>query len=131
MIQVCSPNAGTSWAKLPAGRKKQKAFLLSLTKEGRERSLRNRADRRIPDGVQFVCLVGTSSGVGDGVVLTRSQWSEDLQRQGVPAVPLPLNHGAVMRTVRAAETLLELVRYDQPRWAATKVVALRKELFER
>ena len=47
-----------------------------------------RRDRRIPEGVQFACVVGTGTRGGDGLVARESQWPEDLQRQGIPAVAL-------------------------------------------
>src|SRR5262249_18474068 len=99
VIQVCTPNGGPSWARLKAaGPANQKPFLQSLTKETRGRSLEGRAGKRIPDGVQFVCAVGAGMGISDGVVSTHSQWPEDLQRQGIPAVLFRTEHlGAVRR----------------------------------
>jgi pimeloyl-ACP methyl ester carboxylesterase len=129
VIQVCTPNDGASLAKVPgvvgSG---QKAFLQSLTKQARAQALRQRLDRRIPEGVQFVCVVGTGMVAGDGVVSARSQWPEDLQRQGVPAFRLFAEHWEILNTERAARLIARLVRDGQPRWGPAQVAAMRKRL---
>jgi pimeloyl-ACP methyl ester carboxylesterase len=145
VVQVCAPNAGTAIARANFGvRKSQEVLLESLTREAREKALRERADRTIPAHIEFVCVVcqltvdvefkeavrvgrlefelNGSAGInGDGVVATNSQWSEDLQKQGIPAVVLPVWHNAVMRCPSGVEKIAELVREKQPRWSAEKV----------
>lgn len=142
VVQVCTPNAGTTLAKATFGLRKCQAPLAeSLTPEARQQALRDRAGLKIPAHVEFVCVVcqlclegtaaakiadaievevtGTASG--DGVVCTDSQWSEDLRRQGIPAVGLPFFHNAVMYSEAGITTLADLVRTKQPRWSAAKV----------
>ncbi|HZT82653.1 MAG TPA: hypothetical protein VFA26_20660, partial [Gemmataceae bacterium] len=130
VVQVCAPNGGSSWAKvktgLPAG---QGPFVESLTKAARAKWHEARRDRRVPDGVQFVCVVGTGLGVGDGVVTTRSQWPEDLQRQGVPAVLLHTEHLRAVRTAEGAKVIALLVREELPRWDAQQVAAMRRRMW--
>jgi pimeloyl-ACP methyl ester carboxylesterase len=128
VVQVCAPNAGSGWAKLSAVRKSQKPFLESLTKEERRRELRSRLDVSIPDGVEFVCVVGTGAWTGDGVVSSRSQWSPDLQAQGIPAVAVPTDHLSMVRSAAGDEAIAELVRTPQPRWSPARVAAVRKAL---
>jgi pimeloyl-ACP methyl ester carboxylesterase len=129
VIQVCCPNGGSSWGRWRvAVRETQEVFLVSLTKEAREEALRQRRDTRIPAGVQFVCVVGTGSGVGDGVVLRSRQWTEDLQEQGVPAVPLKVVHPTAMRSAKSASVLADLVRRPVPRWDRDRVAAERKKV---
>ena len=66
VVQVCTPNGGSFWANFRVGvRKSQRAFLGSLTRDGREQCLRERGDKRIPPSVDFVCLVGNRAGEGD------------------------------------------------------------------
>src|SRR5262249_37157965 len=117
VVQVCTPNTGTALAKATFGLRKCQAPLVeSLTPQGREQALRARADRKIPAHIEFVCVVcqlcleGTAAGKiadaievdltattnGDGVVCTDSQWSDDLRKQGIPAVGLPFFHNAVV-----------------------------------
>lgn len=130
VVQVCAPNAGSSWAELKAGvRPSQRPFLQSLTKEARLEWQQTRRDRRVPAGVQFVCVIGTGLGTGDGLVSSRSAWPEDLQRQGIPAVTLATQHLNAVRSAEGVRLIAELVREDQPRWDALQVEALRKRLW--
>jgi hypothetical protein len=62
-----------------------------------------------------------SSVPSDGVVCCDCQWTEDLQRQGIPAVCLPCGHLNVMRTKPGEEKIVDLVRQNLPRWDQTKV----------
>jgi pimeloyl-ACP methyl ester carboxylesterase len=130
VVQVCTPNAGSGWAKLQAVPRTQKPFLQSLTKEGRRQSLRERADLTIPDHVEFVCLVGTGMLKGDGVVSCRSQWTPDLQQQGIPAIPLSTDHLSVVRSAAGVEKIASLVATPQPRWSQAKVARVRQTLLE-
>ena len=100
-----SPNAGSSWAAAGAAGNHHGDFLASLTKDVRQRALKVRGDLRIPAGVEFACIVGTGGINGDGLVSLPSQWSEDLQRQGIPAYPLAANHWLAMRSAKGAELL--------------------------
>jgi hypothetical protein len=130
VIQVCSPNGGTSWGKRTAGvRQSQEAFMTSLTKEARADVLKTRADNRVPTHVEFVCVLGSFGLGGDGIVRSDAQWTLDLQRQGIPAVPLYSTHVTAMRSKRVAEKLVELVCRPQPRWSPEQVDFHRQRLF--
>jgi pimeloyl-ACP methyl ester carboxylesterase len=132
VIQVCPPNGGTSWGKLTASvRESQEPFLLSLTKESRQAAMRDRAEKRIPAEVQFVCVVGAFGRAGDGLVRFDCQWTPDLQRQGVPAVVLHTPHVTIMRSKSAAAKLAELVREPQPRWTTAEVETARPKILGR
>jgi pimeloyl-ACP methyl ester carboxylesterase len=128
VVQVCAPNAGSGWAKLPALPKNEKPFLHSLTKDERRRELRERLDVSIPDDVEFVCVVGNGALAGDGIVASRSQWSPDLQAQGIPAVTVPTDHLSMLRSPVGVATIAELVRAPQPRWSQAQVAAARKTI---
>jgi pimeloyl-ACP methyl ester carboxylesterase len=128
VIQVCTPNGGSGWAMIQAVRANQLDFLDSLTKAARRRAEKERALRGIPTGVEFVCVVGTGTVNGDGLVHLRCQWPEDLQFQGIPAVALAATHWAAVRTARGAELAARLVRERQPRWDREEVAAARKRL---
>jgi pimeloyl-ACP methyl ester carboxylesterase len=130
VIQVCAPNVGSSLAKVKmAAAPVQERFLQSLGKPERARVLEARQGKKIPDSVEFVCVVGNGLGAGDGVVSTRSQWPEDLQAQGVPAVSVETEHWRVVTAERTAQILARLVRDSQPRWDAAQVAAARKRLW--
>jgi pimeloyl-ACP methyl ester carboxylesterase len=145
VIQVCSPNGGSTWGKFKLGvREVQEPFLNSLTKGQRRDALQQREDKRIPEHIEFVCLVGQMNvgmdadlggligdsrelwltyhaACGDCILSIESQWPEDLQQQGIPAYPLPVAHFTAMFTRSAALRLAELVVQPQPRWTSTKV----------
>jgi pimeloyl-ACP methyl ester carboxylesterase len=128
VIQVCAPNEGSVWAKTRAVRSNQADFLQSLTKDMRREVLRERAGKRIPEKVEFACIAGALSIFGDFCVTCRSQWSEDLQKQGVPVYPLGSTHWHVMYCTKAIDKMAELIREPQPRWDAKKVAAMKKQL---
>jgi pimeloyl-ACP methyl ester carboxylesterase len=128
VIQVCSPNLGSAWAALKTARSEQQAFLQSLTRSARQKVLDDRSSKRIPDRVEFVCIVGSSRVGGDGIVFSRSQWTADLQSQGVPVYPLRTTHWDAMHNSRTADLIARLVVEPQPRWNASKVVEVRKQL---
>jgi pimeloyl-ACP methyl ester carboxylesterase len=129
VIQVCCPNGGSSWAKLKALPARQKVFLQSLTKEERRQALRERQEVVIPEEVEFVCLVGTLGWGGDGVVSRESQWSPDLQEQGIPAVPLATDHWSAVRSASEIDQIAQLVRKPHRRWTPAEVAAMRKRLY--
>lgn len=132
VIQVCSPNGGTSWGKRTATvRGSQEAFLKSLTKEARLEALRLRAEKRIPADVQFLCVVGSVGGLGDGIVRADAQWTRELQQQGIPAIQLNTTHVTAMRSKAVALRLASLVVEPSPRWSAEKVAAARDAIFGR
>jgi pimeloyl-ACP methyl ester carboxylesterase len=128
VIQVCCPNSGSNWAVLKAGRSVQAAFLASLTHAARLKLLEERKEKRIPSRVQFACVIGSLHLGGDGVVSCKSQWSEDLQIQGVPAIPLRTTHWDAVRSTRGAELLGRLVKESQKRWDERTVREVKKKL---
>lgn len=129
VIQVCSPNTGSSWANVSrAVRKNQEIFLKSLSKDVRRQVLEVRRDRVIPVSVQFVSVVGTAGPGGDGIVARESQWSVDLQKQGIPALPVHELHMTVMRSAKGVEAISKLVTEDLKRWDGPRVAEARKEL---
>jgi pimeloyl-ACP methyl ester carboxylesterase len=130
VVQVCTPNGGSDWAKVQFARGNQRRFMDSLTKEARQKSLWERKDKTIPKDVEFVCLVGTGLGDGDGVVARSCQWSEDLRKQGIPAVPVKVNHRDAMRTERGAEAIVEAIRGRQARWDADQVKEGRRKVLD-
>lgn len=132
VIQVCSPNTGAGLGELARGvRAAQEPFVRSLSKEARKAFLDGRADKRIPDGVEFVCIVGDGGGAGDFVVSDDSQWPQDLQDQGVPAIQLVTMHFTAMRSDRIGRKIAELVRDEQRRWSQEEVASARKAMLNR
>jgi hypothetical protein len=101
-----------------------------LTVEHRKKSLEVRADKSIPDEVQFICVVAKDkkNADTDGVVKCASQWPGDLQKQGIPAVCVVSSHAHVVRDENVVETLAELLRSKHERWPAERVAKARKEI---
>jgi len=128
VIQVCSPNGGTNWAALKAARAVQKPFLASLTHASREKFLKERKDKRIPTAIQFACVVAIVHLGGDMLVSCKSQWTEDLQAQGIPAHLLKATHWDAVRSPKGAELLGRLVDEAQQRWDEGAVREARKKL---
>ncbi len=128
VIQVCAPNGGSGWAKWQTVRANQIQFLDSLTKPARRRSLSERSEKLIPENVEFACVVGTGTVVGDGLVSNRSQYPPDLRSQGVPAYPFNSTHWMVLRSKKGVDLVARLVREHQPRWDAKQVDAVRRKL---
>jgi pimeloyl-ACP methyl ester carboxylesterase len=128
VVQVCTPNGGSPLAVLKMARSVQIAFLTSLTHAARKHALETRKDRRIPPAIAFACVVGSTGLAGDGVVSCHSQWSDDLQAQGIPAFSLFTAHWEAMTTTRAADLLARLVKEPLPRWNAATVRNARRKL---
>ena len=153
VIQVCSPNGGSSWGNAECGVcDRQEVFLGSLTRQARETCLTERGCKKIPENVEFVCLVGhfelkvdvnysfavwkghtvtinaNKQFRGDGIVSSECQWTPDLQLQGIPAVVLSVNHVRAMRSQAAINKIAELVREKQPRLSPEEVATTRKTI---
>lgn len=129
VIQVSSPNGGSSWGKRTvAVRQSQEVFLKSLSKEARQVALRERAGKSIPAEVQFVCVLCAMGLGGDGIVRSDLQWTPDLQRQGVPPVCLLSTHVTAMRSKAVAQRLAELVAEPQPRWSPLQIANAREAI---
>jgi hypothetical protein len=80
--------------------------------------------------LEFVCVVcKLKHSETDGLVFVRSQWPEDLQRAGIPAVLAPVSHFDAMHTAATAKTIAELVRGKLTRWAPEETEKARKVLF--
>lgn len=129
VIQVCSPNGGARLARASrVGREAHEPFLSSLSDEARAARLAARADKRIPEHVQFVSVIGDGGGLGDFVVADDRQWPTDLRAQGIPAVQIRAAHFTAMRSGRTAAAIARLVDEDLPRWSRPEVEAAEQEI---
>jgi hypothetical protein len=129
VIQVCAPNGGSPLA-TTLGAKSQKPFLECLTKEHREKCLALRADKKIPEAVQFVCVVARTgkTATTDGVVPCACQWTPDLHKQGIGAIFVIGTHREVVREPKLIETVASLVREKQERWTPQRIETVKKEI---
>jgi hypothetical protein len=130
VVQVCAPNAGSPLATLH-GLKSQKPFLQCLTEDGRKECLKERAAKMIPSKIDFVCVVARTDNKADtdGVVPCQSQWTADLQKQGIPAVAMICGHRDAVRDSKMAKSLAGVICEPHPRWTAERVEIAKKEIF--
>ena len=103
-----------------------------MSKTARRRIVRERAaaGKKIPDGVEFVVVMGTATGRGDSIISKTAQWPSELQKQGVPVVEVKLVHFLAVRSRTGARAVVEAIRTPQPRWSAERVEQARKALFD-
>lgn len=129
VIQVCCPNGGCPSATIKV-QKTQQAFVDCLSIKGRQKCLALRKDVRIPDKVQFVCVVARvrEGGDSDGLVPCVCQWPEGLQKQGIPAVRIKVSHHMAVRSMKGIGVVAELIQRDQPRWTADRVREKKKDI---
>ena len=127
-MQVSTPNGGSPWAVWQIVQPKQADFLDSLTKPTRRLAVAGRAELRIPPHIEFACVVANGLVVGDGMVGSASQWTEDLQRQGIPAYAISTSHWQTVRTKTGVDLIADLVRSPLPRWDAAHVAAVRRSI---
>ncbi len=131
VVQVCSPNAGVFWAKLSAVvSPTQKPFVASLTADSRRQCQCTRDATTIPKEIEFICIVGDAVAKTDWVVPCKSQWSQDLQDQGIPAVRLRVSHLAVVQKPESILTVVRAVREPAPRWERNRVQSERHEILK-
>lgn len=130
VIQICAPNGGSPLASLTAP-KSQRIFMQCLTTESRKECLKMRADKKIPEQVQFVCVIAKQEkkATTDGVVPCLCQWTADLQTQGVPAVCVIGGHREVVRDSKLVPVISDLILDTPGRWKATRVEQAKKEFF--
>ncbi|QJW93931.1 esterase/lipase family protein [Frigoriglobus tundricola] len=130
VIAVAAPFAGVKIATVKVGYPKVQApFVESLAPGARVEATRA---NKTPLGrdVQFVSVVCKLKHADtDGLVRTHSQWPEDLQQLGVPAVLVDTNHFTAMEHPTAVKRISELAREKLTRWGPDETEKARKELF--
>jgi hypothetical protein len=126
VVQVCAPNGGSHYTDIKFIPKNHKLFVKSLSQASREKCLHDREKMKIPNKIQFVCILG----VEDLVVPCKCQWPQDLQQQGVPVVKCVTGHRHVMRKTKSAQKIAEVIREDYPRWKPVQVTEALKEIFK-
>jgi pimeloyl-ACP methyl ester carboxylesterase len=128
VIAVAAPFAGVEIANAKLGVPKvQEPFVRSLAPEARAAA----AGKNPPGGgVPLACVVCKLRLVEtDGLVPTRSQWPDDLQRAGVPVVRSSASHFRVMSSPAAAKTIAALARDKLTLWTPDETEAARKAIF--
>ncbi len=127
LITVASPHAGAELADLiRAGYPKVQApFIQSLATELRSDNLGG----KIPDKLEMVCVVCKLKRLDfDGLVTVSTQWPENCQEAGVPAVLLQVIHWDAMHNPQSTKMISDLARIKLTRWNAAEVGIAQKVL---
>lgn len=130
VIQVATPNDGSDYATIRLGIPKlQLPFLQSLAPESRQREIAR--PRKLPPDIEFCCVVCKGGNrKSDTIVSFSSQWPDELQKQGVPAVLVPSYHNEAMKADAPVKVIGEVAREKLARWTREEVEQGRKVLFE-
>jgi pimeloyl-ACP methyl ester carboxylesterase len=131
VICVASPHQGSFWANLPqiGLPSTQIPFIKSLAPQYRTSD--KFAKQTWPKHVQFCCVICQLPRLkSDSVVSIESQWPEDLQKQGIPASVIRVNHFEAIRTPEASKVISELAREKLRRWSPEEVDQGRKSLLK-
>jgi pimeloyl-ACP methyl ester carboxylesterase len=131
LICVACPHLGSDWAELPQVvlPKVQVRFIQSLLPEYREQRAKEWSHSLNRD-VQVCCVICKLSRLGsDTVVPVASQWPDQLQQQGVPAVLVGCTHFEAMKSEKSLKAISDLVKGKVTRWAPEQVEQARTALF--
>jgi len=131
VISVCGPHLGSGWAQLPNFTlpKTQLNFINSLHPDVRAARLKEYPSV-IEGRLEYCCLICKFRRTDhDTVVSLRSQWPDDLQDNGVPAVVVPCTHFDVMISDVGVRAICEVVRNRVVRWKPEQLAAARLQLF--
>lgn len=128
VIEVCAPNTGTELATIGVGLPKtQVPFIKSLAPQPRTVAVE---PIKLDDKFEFVVVVCKLRGFPhDSLVSVESQWPKDLQKQGVPAVLVGINHFDAMKGAHSVSAINELAREKLVRWTPEQVEKSRRILF--
>lgn len=129
VLTIAAPHRGSALARIPFGVPPvQWPFIRSLSPSVREQVCDSCP--AIADRVQFCCVVcKLSNWSGDTVVSAESQWPEDLQAQGIPAVHVPVGHMEAVKDEQSVKAIATLAKGRVIRWDAETVQQARTVLF--
>lgn len=130
VIAVAAPFAGVELATVKVGYPKVQApFIQSLAPEARTAAAKANKNALGKD-VPLACVVCKLKLVEtDGLVPTRSQWPDDLQKCGAPIVQSSASHFLVMHNSAAVKTIAQLAHEKLARWSPEETERARKVLF--
>ena len=130
VVAVAAPFTGSIWAHLPGFviPKPQVPFIGSMTPGVRKEWLA-KCGCEVPKDIQFCCVVCKLPRLaGDTMATASSQWPEDLQKQGIPAVAVRCNHFDAMTGDKCVTAIAEVVKGKVTRWDEDQVKDARKAL---
>lgn len=129
VIEVCAPNTGTELATINVGLPKpQVPFIKSLAPN--IRTVQSIEPITIDETIEFCAVVCKVRGFShDTLVSVESQWPRDLQKQGIPAVLVSINHFDAMKAPHSVAAIHQLAREKLVRWTPEQVDKARQILF--
>lgn len=130
VIQVAAPNRGSDYATISLGiPKPQLPFVKSLLPEFRK--VATIRSPKLPNDLEFCCVVCQGGNrQSDTIVEFDSQWPEDLQKQGIPAVMVASYHNESVKAEIPVKAIGELAREKLVRWSAEDVATAKKVVFQ-
>lgn len=131
VLCIGCPHLGSDWAHLPDTilPRTQQRFIQSMQRDVRESLAKEWTTEMSPD-VQFCSVLCKLPRLGnDTVVSLTSQWPDQLQKQGVPAVLVACNHFDAMKSEKTAKAISELMKGKIVRWTPEQVETARTALF--
>ena len=131
IVTIGSPFLGSNWAKVPTFvlPKNQLPFIRSLQPEFREGLTKDRSGP-IPESLEFGTVICKLPRLdNDTIVGIRSQWPEDLQKQGISAVLAEVNHFEAMTNESCTNEVAKLLKNKIRRWSPEEVAKAQKVLF--
>jgi len=130
VLTVATPHSGSGWTNVPSKfwPKPQIPFIESLSEEFRDTA--TKCAKPLPKNVDICCVVcKLSRWSSDTMVHIRSQWPEDLQTQGVPAVLVRCNHFDAMTSPDSVKAIVDLTKGKVVRWKREETTQAQRLLF--
>ncbi len=131
LVQVASPNTGSDLAAfVKTGYPRfQAPFIQSLAPAARFESFR-KAKVLFSPKVEMVCVVCKVKRLeSDFMVPIPSQWPDELQQQGIPAVLVSENHFEIMNSAEGVKQIASLACEKLTRWSPEQTEQARRVLF--
>jgi len=131
VIEVCAPNLGSEFATINLGLPKLQIPIIKSLDPKTRINISEYANP-LSKEIEFVCVVCKVRGIpGDTLVGLDSQWPIDLQKQGIPASLVAINHFDAMKASHSVNLIGELAREKLVRWTPEQVETGRQILFGR
>lgn len=129
VIEVCAPNTGTELATIGVGLPKtQVPFIKSLAPQ--LRTVGATEPIVIDESIEFCAVICKVRGFShDTLVSVESQWPRDLQKQGIPAVLIGINHFDAMKGAHSVSAIDQLAREKLVRWTPEQTEKGRQIIF--
>ncbi|QEL17063.1 esterase/lipase family protein [Limnoglobus roseus] len=129
VIEVAAPNFGSDLAMINVGLPKpQVQFIKSLAPPVRTAIALD--GPKLSSKLEICCVVCKLGGLPhDTMVHLDSQWPADLQKQGVPATLVVINHFDAMKGPHAVQTISTLAKEKLVRWTPAQVEQGRRVMF--